>query len=428
MAKAPSATNGINRLAEILGLSESNGQYQYRYEGRLIPLDAINVLPQPRRTFEDIELLAIDIADKGILNPLTIAEFNPESATRYLTAINALWGTSFSIINLKLGKKGNGRKRYHVLLAGERRFRSCLHLWERGCAKCQETHGTEPPGTCFRRHFGEEGVRASICVNIPPLSALFLQLSENTHMRVPPEEEAEVYSMLFHLVRRADPKFSMARFAESVGRSPSAIRNALLFTELPESIRGRVGSSNNRIPYGIAIELARLQREGVSEEDLTLWALRSIAQDSKVEDFHESVTRFIANRNSGQASLLEIMDAESERVLAYTLVRQVVERKSILALWAWVHYVRRVITLFEDGQLGQEDSPFSKRSPLRLLRNLSLLMRDNLIPHLKSAAPHSSWVDEAKNTLDEAIRVSESLGAEGEPLLTEDIPTLGGSS
>nr|MBI5455832.1 hypothetical protein [Candidatus Levybacteria bacterium] len=41
------------------------------YEGMFIPLSAVNVLNQPRQRFENIDLLAQDIARKNILNPLT---------------------------------------------------------------------------------------------------------------------------------------------------------------------------------------------------------------------------------------------------------------------------------------------------------------------------------------------------------------------
>lgn len=55
-----------------------------------IPLDLINVLPQPRRTFEEIPLLADDIAAKGLINPITVGLFTPAQCRQYLQVINSV--------------------------------------------------------------------------------------------------------------------------------------------------------------------------------------------------------------------------------------------------------------------------------------------------------------------------------------------------
>ncbi len=46
----------------------------FRYEQAKLPIGAINVLPQPRKTFEEIDSLADDITSKGIMNPSLVDE------------------------------------------------------------------------------------------------------------------------------------------------------------------------------------------------------------------------------------------------------------------------------------------------------------------------------------------------------------------
>jgi len=73
----------------------------FRYSASLISLDDINILPQPRQTFEHITVLADDIAQKGLINPPTIACMSPQDTAEFLREINALWRSDFTIENLR---------------------------------------------------------------------------------------------------------------------------------------------------------------------------------------------------------------------------------------------------------------------------------------------------------------------------------------
>ena len=46
-----------------------------KYIPNYIPLDVINVLNQPRQTFEELDIMAQSIADHGLLNPLNVANY-----------------------------------------------------------------------------------------------------------------------------------------------------------------------------------------------------------------------------------------------------------------------------------------------------------------------------------------------------------------
>ena len=329
----------------------------HSYEGASIFLKDINVLPQPRKTFEDIEELSIDIKKHGLLEPLMVAFFDQESAKRYIEVINHLWETSFDINDLRVDSAGE-ETLYYVLIAGERRIRACRLLWEKRSRK---------------------KIDVRLCINIRPLPALFRQLSENTHKRVPPHEEANAYYQLFMAIREYTPNYSLARFASNVGRNPTVLRKALQFCELPFTIREPV--ENGLVSYGIALQITRIHRSGEGEEQLKWWLLRAITENYKVYDFQKLITQHLHNKNSGQISLLDIMEEEQRLELEKPHFRSVVGKNIVRAIWSWIGYTNNVLHLFESGELGKEDSPFSEQSPLRVLVAF-VEIHQRILPHL----------------------------------------------
>ena len=376
----------LQELASILG-----GTDDLRYRGAMLPISEINVLPQPRKTFEDIPELALDVADKGLLNPPTVARLSEEHCRNYLKVINALWGSSFTIEELTPSLVRE-KVFFHVLLAGERRFRSCRLLWEEGCKKCVRKFGSEASGTCFKRHFRSNKLEVRLCVEIQPLSALYLQLSENTHMRVPPEQEAYAYAELYKLVKTVDPAFTISGFAERVGRSPQTITHALQFCDLPVVARAAVEKGD--IPYGAALEIVRVYQRKADdpdvEEEIRWWVLRAMTDQGNLSEFHDSVTRYLEGLDSGQQELLGIMNDEEVRESRRCHIRRTVEMHSVRALWMYIAYFDRVKSLFDQGLLGKEDSPFSSGSPRRVLRKHVSQLRE-MLPHLRELLPRRKY-------------------------------------
>jgi hypothetical protein len=392
-------------LADLIGDADA---HTYRYDGAKVRIGRINVLPQPRKTFDGLEELALDIAKKKILNPPTVARFGREGCAKYLAIVNHLWGSSFRLEEMRTAD--GAADSYYVLLAGERRFRSCRLLWEKGCAECRERHGAESEGRCFRRHFGGNEIDVRLCVDIPPLPALFLQLSENTHMAVPPHEEAAAYALLFKLLRSADETFSVARFSREVGRSPETIRRALRFCELPETIRDAV--EKGYIAYGIAVEIARLKESGENEASLDYWLSRAIAENLKVPAFREMAGKFIADKRSGQTSLLGIFQESQQHEAERAHVRKVVAAGSIKAVWTWVYYLTTVQKLYEAGKLGTPEAIFSEGSPVRVFRQL-LERLDAVLPHLKKRLPRRDR-ERAASSVATARRLIAAFADDGE--------------
>ena len=377
---------GRTRLEELARILET-ADHDYRYVGSALLISEINVLPQPRRTFERIEELALDIAKKRILNPPTIARISRTSCLGYLKVINALWGSEFTTDTLKPAKK-DGQEVFYILLAGERRLRACKFLLETGCAECRETYDNEPPSNCFRRHFPTGKIEVRLCVNIPPLDALFLQLSENTHMRVPPHEEAYAYARLYKLLKGTNGNLTIAGFAREVGRSPETIKHAIQFCELPVSIRELV--EDGQIPYGIAVEISRLHCAGVNEKELQWWATRSIVEQMTVPKCREAATNYLFNLQAGQISLMDFITEAQIEESRRVHIRQTVQAHAILSIWGFIGYFEKVYALFEQGKIGKKDSPFSEGSPVRVFRKLIACLR-LLLPHMRSLVPKRDY-------------------------------------
>lgn len=382
--KTKSAVPSRERLAEGLAevLGAAGDDYPYHYLNARIALSSVIVLPQPRQTFENIRELAEDIAQKGVLNPPTIARFRPSAFERYLKVVNHLWKTDFDAGQFKPASEG-GVRSYYVLLAGERRFRACSLLWGEGCAACRGD-GTIPEGRCFRRHFRGSKIDVRLCADIPPLPALFLQLSENTHIRVPEHEEAYAYAQLFGLIREVDPRYPLSHFARRVGRSPGTIQRALRFCELPRQIQQLV--EERTIRYGIAVEITRLQTNGFTTDDLLWWAQTAMAKGYRVPEFRLIITEKLVHLTSGQMDLLDIMGELEKEMRRRSFIRKTVSEGTINALWQWTHYLQTVLALCERGQLGVPDSPFSSRSPRRVLQTI-LDLFERLDPHLNKLLP-----------------------------------------
>lgn len=86
-----------------------------------------------------------------------------------------------------------------------------------------------------------------------------VQLSENLHQDMRPEEEAEAIESLWNLYERLFEKKSRAGLARRIGRGETKVRNALKFCELDTSVKELV--SADALLYSIAVELARLPKE-----------------------------------------------------------------------------------------------------------------------------------------------------------------------
>ncbi len=369
-----------------------DGNYDYQYVGAKLSLSVINVLPQPRKTFTNIDILGEDIARCKLLHPMIVAEFDADYCERYLDAIGRIWGLAPSLAELVPTTTRDG-PRYYVLLAGERRYRAFSYLWSTGCERCRSRGTKLRAGSCFRRHF-RSGAEVRLCRNIPPLQAIYRQLAENTHERVPPHEEAIAIGETYRLAQQVKPDMTAAALARQISMGEHKVRSAVAFFGLPDSIKtataektGKRPTGEQTISYGIALQLARLYEDGESEDELHRWATRALVNGMirQVEEFKELVDRYLVNKHSGQIGLFG--DAQ-EAQLVRRNYREVVARNYILSYHVVMRYLAVVEDHFERGTLGESDSPFSVRSPLRALRKL-LAYQEKVLAHMLRYLPRT---------------------------------------
>ncbi len=373
-----------------------------------IPLHAVNVLPQPRRTFLEIEELADSIALKGLINPITVASYTRQECLACLRVVRQVWGTHITFRGLR-----SYRGRYLVLIAGERRLRACRMLQREGCTDHR-------PRGCYRLHTGDERVKATVCFGVQPFDVLELQASENIHLRLPLYEEAEFYDRYYRFLCRARGEVvSLAEFGRRVGRSYDMVRDALRFVQLPEQVREHV--SRGEISYSNACILARLKAEGLEDTKIVEWATRMMVNPPTRGQLREQVRRKLDElRGSNQLQLLEeIFADEAEKDFAKMLRRKSIDRGSVVAFHSSIRYFLRVLSLFERGVLGYPHSPFSMRGPLQAWRKTLVLLRDKLLPHFERVLAEYPSVGDALHRKVRPVREGSKILAEAERLTEE---------
>jgi len=347
------------------------------YNTRL-PLNAINVLAQPRKTFFEIDVLGDDVAEKNLHELLRVARFDADHCRKYIKEVNEIWKTCFKMEDMVPARE-NGDLVFYVLLDGERRYRSCIYLRDTGCSACRERFG---PGGCYKRHFGDLKVDARVEDNISPDEAIDIQASANIHHRVPPHEEAHFYDYLFKVRKLRNPKYTLTEHARRMGRKPEAIRMAMKFCDLPERIQEYV--EQGQVRWGIGIEATRLHLLGeMDEAELERWMIKAVTENLKVSEFRERVNKFLFDQKYEQ---MPLFSAAEDRYLRSSAARMIVERHTVAALHVFIFYLDKVIDLFIKGKLGKEDSPFSHRSPVKIFRKL-VDLEAKALPYLWDLLP-----------------------------------------
>jgi hypothetical protein len=355
-----------------------------------LSLDAINVLSQVRRTFEQngIQALADNICKLGLIDPVTAVSFSSRRCQDYIDLTNKFYKAVHKISELKMSKG----KQFIVMLSGERRLRAHQLIWHEGCLACREKYGEEKPGNCFKRHFGKDKkVKAHLWHNLSALDAIDIQLSGNSYVPPSEAETMEALSLQFQVKKEKNPKLKITEFARSVGRDPSTISGYLKIFELPAEVldffrKGLISS-------GIAREIAFLCDNG--EKDLMWWVRRAAVSRDNVEVFRKKVRVYLASRAQ---TILEIFDQKAEEQRKKALIKEVVAKEILDGIWAHTAYWKKVLRLFETGKLGKKDSPFSAKSPVHLYRQQVELMRQGVLPHLEALLP-KKVITEVKNIL-----------------------------
>jgi len=316
-------------------------------------------LAQVRKTFQDIPMLAEDIALRGMLNPQTVYAFSRPVAERYVRAVNVMWGSQHTITELP-ESIFRGESTYFVLIAGERRFRALQRLWDTGCDACMLANGHEPEGTCFTRHFVHAVVPVNLKVGFTPYDALTDQFAENTHHRPKPEEEAIGFRVFYELMKVREPELPLATFARRIGHNPERVRAAVRYTMLPEFIQGAV--AEGKIPYSGALALEHYHRERASDDELRYWLNRAIAEaDMSAKRLDELLREDLKHWRSQQIGLFGTMVQTLEK----RKTRMVFDRAIARALNRMTGFLAHAVDASSRGLIGDENSPFASGSVAR---------------------------------------------------------------
>lgn len=316
-------------------------------------------LAQVRKTFQDIPMLAEDIAQRGMLNPQTVYAFPRPVAERYVRAVNVMWGSEHTINDLP-ESSFRGEPTHFVLIAGERRFRALLRLWDTGCDVCTLANGHEPKGACFARHFAHAVVPVNLKVGFTPYDALTDQFAENTHQRPKPEEEAIGFRVFYELMKVREPELPLATFARRIGHHPERVRAAVRYTTLPEYIQGAV--TEGKIPYSGALALEHYHRERASDDELKYWLNRAIAEaDMSARRLDELLREDLKQWRAQQIGLF----GEQSTALEKQKIRSVFDRAIARALDRIIGFLEHAVHAYRAGLIGNITSPFASGSVAR---------------------------------------------------------------
>lgn len=283
-----------------------------RIRTEVVPYSRLNILTQVRAEMdsEETRALANSLVTIGMLQLPAAGEMTLAELKRYLPQHNALWGTNYRASDLV---RDFVTGMYLVALFGHRRTEAHAYIWNHGCDACVDEYGAEAPGTCWARHpetLHPDGMEIRIIHGLEWIDAMYAQLAENTYVPVPRDREAVVWRKLWDYERSRNQRFTIKQFAAKVGRSPAIVSEALRFCDLPDEVRQAV--AGNHIPWGIAVELLRLQAAGFEPNVIVYRKNYAIVERPTVQHFHRIVSGMLAERTMATMELFEL-DVETIR-------------------------------------------------------------------------------------------------------------------
>lgn len=206
-------------------------------EQLLIPADRLVMLSQIRSGHNpQYEQLKDSIRQNGLQSEISVARMESAEFEEYISFTNVLWGSSHEITSFQQSADG-----YHYLvIAGHSRTKAIQEI-------------SEEDGKTY-------GVPSKVYEIKSPHEIISHQLDENIHSRPTPEREAmAIVESYYYGIRQglwANKKEFIASSHNKL--SKYALDRALVFTELPASIRQFV--LDGALPYAVGIELGKAAR------------------------------------------------------------------------------------------------------------------------------------------------------------------------
>ena len=212
---------------------------------KLITLQQVRKVKNPL-----INALAEDIAANGLIHAISIARLTKEEFEKHLYFMNAIWGRRRGKeMHMSSYEAYDGY--YYVVISGHSRLEAVKLLgWEDIECKIHHIHTSR--------------------------EILALQLGENIHKEINPEERAIAIVESYRLGLIEGDWQSKTQFREEMkGKfSRDIINDALVFVDLPERVQEYIFAQN--VPYAVGVEIGKIHPLIVKYEE----ALGSIKNEA----------------------------------------------------------------------------------------------------------------------------------------------------
>lgn len=319
---------------------------------------AVNVFEQVRGgilpgELDDLTRTLVIGGEISIIQPPTIGAFTVAAAKRYLSGLNACWGTSHQYEETRRLPSTHPFAMAAVI-AGHRRVSASVVVAEKDLGLEQE-QGLWLP--------------AQVTENPTFYQGLQTQFQENSHRQVPLWREAEAIAATVLMGRETGQLPTYAQVAAYLGVSEERVSNAVSFHALPEVIKDRVRAGNltqesaiNLERIGVALAMREL-KNCIADDDYALLLKKYYALSLRVDELrplldtygqtddwesslHAELTRllakeeprkYVASRRSevvGEGRLFELSLAEDAdmRVTKMLRERTVIQGEALKAL------------------------------------------------------------------------------------------------
>lgn len=320
-----------------------------------VPQEILTPLVQVRDVFEEIDVLADSIARRRLLHPLNVGYLDREHCENYLRRFNHFWHTGYQLSDI-VSVQGVEGTFYCPIIAGGRRNAAITYLKTQGCTLHQQQFGKIG---CYHLHVPDQMVQVTLEPNISFDEAFEIQMSENSHMRVSSQREANIIEAYFRSRREENPNFKPSDVARELGRSIGFVTRALRYVEAPIQIQRAV--EEGTLPYSVACEVARLKEVATTEEQL-LWASKWDRKKYRgVDAFAKAITGEILRRKNGQMTMLSVFFTEGELDDQKEVQRRNMLRRSLGDLTEVTNDLRLIGNLYEAGVCDKSTLPYSQR-------------------------------------------------------------------
>ncbi len=369
-------------------------------------LSELNTVVQQRKIYEDIDILANNIKEEGLLiHPLLIARYtSEEQAHAYLVAAYGTVGKKIPpnerrrLVDLRQSTH-DGKPCWYIVIAGHRRLRA-LEMLE------------------------EESSVVQVFDNMHPLRALKVQVSENTSKLPKDFERAEQNGDLWAVDKALEPKLTVEQFAKRVGHRADVIRRDLLYYSLPDELKNLVvpqgqedtGHGNTKVvsqslmPFRVASQLGRMVEKGVPKHDVLFLARRFWDEGLASEEAaSKRVSEYLKAFDQGNLSMDSLFNIKAEETAKLQNNREAGKR-FVVPFDSAIRFFIQVAKAKQYGLPTDQDG-ISYRAAAKRMRILTMVVRD-LIPEMRVHLTKERR-DEIERTMAEWEELAKEYGGIG---------------